>query len=359
MATIGLLVFVGGCGRSPDSAGGVDQSDGEILVEISATSTHGSLSVLVSLYPADANIHNPTSEVLEAREIVLDPAGNGSTVFTSDVVDGDSFQVGGIVNRSGGGGQEPEDGDLLFRKTSEKSGGGANVSVVKSDFEQYSTITGIGNGENNEADAGGLQVGIWEGSDRTEHTSLGWVGDVEFIVFEYRGEGGAIGSVGRHAETTPGWPVRVDDTDSTPLDIKADIDHTGAGTYYFAVYGWVLGSPDWDTAAYRHEFYVIEATNEPESDPFMGTLTVDGIVYNMHRHVMEDGATKSYRFKAIRTSDQRLSGPVNMAPFFSYWRSNGMQNGYITALEWAIELLEPELAGTFYGEDIVIPTYLP
>jgi hypothetical protein len=285
---------------------------------------------------------------LDSTRFTLDANGDGVDTLSYPAVAGERYQIAGIIDVQGVYYLSPDQGDYLFRKNTAEIDGNITVSVVEGDFDVYETISGEGTFI--ETSIGFHHVSIWHADDRTGSTSLGWIGDVDNITFKFNGYNGAIGRVGRRYNQ-----IRVDELDDSITHVNAEITHAGGGTYYFGIYGWVLDGDSWDTSTIRHEFYVIEdMTRNSETDPYIGSLTVDGIDYDMHRYEFGGG---SYRFKAIRTTDRRESGPVNLKPFFEYWRENGMDNYYLEELTWHIELLGGNHIGTFYCWNIEIPSY--
>jgi hypothetical protein len=341
------VLFISGCKSTADSTNG-EKADGTITVKIDAPDDAGRRSIYIQLYEKEVNIYDPSVVPLATTSFALDSKGDGSDTLSFNALAGEMYQVAGVIDISGLEYLSPDKGDLLFRKYTPEIDGNITVTVLESDFQVYSTISG--EGTFTETSIGRHHVSIWHSDTRTGWTSLGWVGDVDNIMFKFNGYNGAIGRVGKRYN-----PILVDDLDNSLIDVNAEIVHTGDGTYYFGVYGWVLDGESWNTSTIRHEFYVIEEmTRSSESDPRIGSLTVDDIIYDMHRHEFGGG---SYRFKAIRTTGRRISGPINLKPFFEYWRENGMENYYLSELTWHIELLGGSHTGSFYCWNITIPSY--
>lgn len=342
-----IILICVGCKTSDDSTS-KEKKDGRIIVNINASAQAGGRTLYVKLYDVTVNIYNPFVVALDSMNFKLDAGGNGNDTLAYKAVAGKIYQVAGIIDMQGSVFISPDNGDLLFTKNTTEINGNTMVSVVETDLQVYETISG--EGAFTETSIGRHHVSIWHSDTRTGWTTLGWIGDVDYINFRFNGMNGAIGRVGRHYSQK-----RIDDLDDSETSVNAYISHSGGGTYYFGIYGWVYDNDSWDNSTIKHEFYVIEnMTRSSESDPYIGTLTVDGIVYEMHRYEFGGG---SYRFKAIRTTDRRLSGPVNLKPFFEYWRENGMENLYLTELTWHIELLGGNHIGSFTCWDIDIPLY--
>ena len=211
-----------------------------------------------------------------------------------------------------------------------------------------------GDGYYTEAGTGRHHVSIWQAGYWTGNNSLSWKGDVKNILFTFDGSGGAIGRIGKWYDG-----VRVADIDESPVNVNAQVDNPAGGSYFFTIYGWVYDTTSWGPATRRDEYYVIEDWTSAESDPLIGSLTVDGVEYEMHKFTFAppEQDMPGYRFKAIRKSGKRRTGPVNMKPFFEYWLANGMEDGYLGEMTWAIELLGGRHKGTFTCTDIEIPEY--
>jgi hypothetical protein len=346
LSSILSMIIPHGCKTSGDS--NKVKTDGTITVKIDAPADIGKRNIYIKLFEKDANIYDPSVIPLATTRFTLDSRGDGSDTLSYNAVAGEIYQIAGIIDINGIDYASPDKGDLLFKKNTPEVDGNITVPIVENDFQTYSTIEG--EGTFTERSIGNHHVSIWHSDTRTGSTSLGWIGDVDNITFKHDGSNGAIGRVGRRYTQ-----IRVDEIDNSTTSVNAEISYSGNGTYYFGVYGWVLDGDSWDTSTIRHEFYVIEdMTRNAETDPHIGSLTVDDIVYEMHRHDFGGG---SYRYKAIRTTDRRLSGPINLKPFFEYWRKNGMDNYYLEEITWHIELLGGNHIGTFYCWNIDIPSY--
>jgi hypothetical protein len=342
-----ILVLVG-CKTTADATNR-EKADGMIIVRIDAPADVGGKNIYINLYEHEVNIYDPSVVPLTSTSFTLNSNGDGSDTLSFRGVGGDSYQISGIIDIQGLYYLAPDKGDYWFRKNTAAIDGDITVSVGESEFHVYETITG--EGTFNETVIGNHHVSIWQSDTRTGWTLLGWMGDVDNITFRFNGYDGTIGRVGKRYNQ-----ILVDDLDSSIVNVNAEISHTGGGTYYFGIYGWVLDGVSWDASTIRHEFYVVEnMTRNMETDPRIGALTVNGVVYDMHRYDFGGG---SYRFKAIRTTDRRLSGPINLKPFFEYWRENGMDNYYLNELTWHIELLGGNHIGTFYCWNIDIPSYI-
>lgn len=197
---------------------------------------------------------------------------------------------------------------------------------------------------------GQFTFSIWESAGATGSTRLTWSGKHQQMRFGFDIVEGAIGE----AFVRPG--VRVDAFDGAPLNATASIHFSRNSDYYFGIYGWVLSARTWDDSQVKHEFYVIQQHrySHDDEDPRIGSLVVNGVRYDMHRLRLQDG----YRFKAIRSGRGIMSGPVDMAPFFAWWRAHGMSNGYLDSIGWALEVLDYDrggAAGTFALRNISLP----
>lgn len=353
MTTAGFILGVLMCScKSPQEPTVLEQADGSITVRVDAPSNAGNKPIYLNLYEEGVNVYDPSVIPLESGNAVLDADGDGSAVLADTAIGGETYQIAGTIDVSGGAYVAPEAGDYVFRKTSGEVDGDITVALEETDLTVYQTIPGS---SFNERDIGDHHVRIWQADYWDGATSLGWIGDVDNITFTFDGSGGAIGRVSRMYSESLAGPTRVDDVDSSMVDVDALITHTGGGTYFFCIYGWVMDGLGWNSSTVRHEFYVVETWTRNETDPLIGTLTVDGVEYNMHRYAFPD--SPGYRFKAIRNTDQRLSGPINMKPFFEYWRDHGMDNLYLDEMSWAIELLTGNHEGSFYLWNVDIPTY--
>ncbi len=340
-----MLFALLGC-SSPDGPGSGKKADGLISVQFQAPSDAGNRKVFVKLYDAHTNIYDPAAEALADTFVTLGMDAKGAVSFALTAAAGEIYQIAGAVAYFGIDFTSPEKGNYLFKKETAPIDGDTDVKIGKNDFSNYSPITGGVSFRENRI--GQHHVTIWESGNRKGTVSLGWIGDVDNMTFKFNGSEGAIGRVGKRYKQK-----YVDDMpDPFTVNVDADISFTGGGKYYFCIYGWVYNNIDWNSSTIKHEYYVIEDYNRQESDPLIGSLLVDGIEYDMHRYAFGGG---SYRFKAVRKTGKRTSGPVNLKPFFQYWRKNGMENFYLEELTWAIELLYGSHKGTFYCWNIDIP----
>jgi hypothetical protein len=347
LSSILSMLVLFGCKTSGDATK-KEKADGTITIKIDAPTDVGGRNIYINLYEQNDNIYDPSVVPLATGSFTLNSQGDGSDTISYHAIGGETYQITGVIDVNGLYYPFPDQGDHLFRKYTAEINGDITVSIVESDFDVYETISGYGSFI--EADIGTHHVSIWQSDTRTGSTSLGWIGDVDNITFRFNGLNGAIGRIGKKYNQ-----IRIDDLDSSTTNVNAEITHIGDGTYYFGIYGWVFDDLSWESSSIKHEFYVIEdMTRNSESDPRIGAITVDGIVYEMHRYDFGGG---SYRYKAIRTTDRRVSGPINLKPFFEYWRENGMDNYYLYELTWHIELLGGSHNGTFYCWNIDIPSY--
>jgi len=346
-----ILLIFSQCDSSKEPTA-PENTDGSITVQIESWSFLGSKPVYIKLYRDDDNVYDPYVIPLKEISVNLDQNGEGSFVLADTATGGEKYQVTGVIDVAGAVYDWPDAGDYIFKKTTQKVDGDISVTVDGDDYYVYETIPGR---EFIQQDIGNHFVRIWQADYWQGSTSLGWMGDADNILFRFDGSGGAIGRVSRIYSSAPFEPVRVDDVDSRLVNVNAEINHSGAGTYFFCIYGWVMNGLGWSNSDVRHEFYVVETWNRNETDPYIETVMIDSIEYKMYRYEFPDQS--GYRFKAIRQTDQRLSGPINMKPFFEYWRQNGMENYYLDEMTWAIELLTGNHEGTFYLWNIDIPVY--
>jgi len=340
-----LLLFI--MCSTPQEAADPEPVDGTITLTISKQHKARNRMAYVKLFSADVNVYDPNVLPLVDTTFVVDLQGQASITFPDTMPAGKTYQIAGVIDAAGTVFRYPENGDYTFKVDTAPVDGDMTIALADDDLKAYSMITGesfISRG------TGHHSVTIWESSEREGTCSLGWIGDVDNILFRFNGKNGAIGRVG-----TSYVNKRVNDVnDDFIADVDAEIAFTGDGKYYFCIYGWVISNTNWNDSDIKHEFYVIEDYNRQETDPLIGSITVDGIEYDMHRFDFGGG---SYRFKAVRKTDVRTTGPVSMKPFFDYWRQNGMQNFYVHDLNWAIELLYGNHDGTFYCWNIDIPSF--
>ncbi|MEM7556168.1 MAG: glycoside hydrolase family 11 protein, partial [Cyanobacteria bacterium P01_A01_bin.84] len=99
--------------------------------------------------------------------------------------------------------------------------------------------------------------------------------------------------------------------------------------------GWyenyIVENSSW-TPEQMHERYT-----KPEFDgKYLGETYHDGSVYK-HYSVMHPGHGKWKMFWAVR-QDYRETGEVHIAPILEKWRENGMKNGYLSWIEYNMEL---------------------
>lgn len=331
---------------SPDEPEKAENKDGSITVNISANDDARGRKVYIKLFDKDTDVYDPHAVALDDTNFTLDMSSKGSIRLSYNASGGEFYQISGAIDMAGLQYLLPDAGDYLFSTNTAKINGDMTVNIGKADLDVFTTISG--GVSFREARTGAHLVRIWEADNRTGTESLGWIGDVDNMIFRFNGTNGAIGRVGKRY-------VRkyVDDVDDYVTNVHADISFTGDGKYYFCIYGWVYSGLDWNSSEIKHEFYVIQDYNRKESDPLIGSLTVDGIEYDMHKYDFGGG---SFRFKAVRKTDLKKTGPVNMKPFFEYWRKNGMENYYLDELTWAIELLYGRMDGTFILWNIDIPS---
>jgi hypothetical protein len=150
--------------------------------------------------------------------------------------------------------------------------------------------------------------------------------------FRFSGKGGAIGRISRISNQRTVNESVVMTGSLSGLDERV-------GKYLWGVYGWVMDQREWGDANVRHEIYVIHSLNRAETDPKIGTLDVGGKVYDMHRYKFSSGG---YRFKAVARQQavQPSLVTVDLAPFLSFWKKNGMGDSrYLHEVSWAVELL--------------------
>ncbi|MBN1646798.1 MAG: glycoside hydrolase family 11 protein [Spirochaetales bacterium] len=353
------LVFLLFCQCSSQNAVNIDKLDpGVVAVQISTDPELElqDMTVYLKLYAGDVNIYHPDTKPLAQATAVLDAEAKTTGIFEYTAADNTEYQVTALVNGSGQQGVGLNSLDLyLYEKTGKKSG----ALVVSLDMEDAVKIRSLKGRSFAEAVSETHHMRIWQADSWKGSNSLGVVGDAEQVVFSFDGTGGAIGRVGKiYSSLSEGW-VRVDDIDDTPVNVDARIEYSGPrDSYFFGIYGWVMDGKGWDASKVKDEFYVIEKTDIRESDPLIGTLEVDGVTYNMHRYKFPDSfKDHNYRFKAIRTTDQRTTGPINMKPFFEYWRANGMENNYLDEVSWLIELISGSHKGSITLWNIDLPVY--
>lgn len=143
------------------------------------------------------------------------------------------------------------------------------------------------------------------------------------------------------------------------IAVDYNVDYHPYGNSYLCVYGW--------TREPLVEYYIVESwgTWRPPGAESMGTITVDGGVYDVYRTVREnqpsiDGTATFEQYWSVR-KDKRTEGTVNVATHFAAWESMGMPMGkmYEAALTvegyqsaGSAEVLKNELT---VGGDIIEP----
>ena len=183
-------------------------------------------------------------------------------------------------------------------------------------------------------DVGARELRLWRSSSAS-YKALEIVGAANQATFRFSGKGGAIGRISRVSNRRT-----VNDSEVMKGSLSGLDESTGK--YLWGVYGWVIDRPEWDDATVRHEIYVIHSINRAETDPKIGTLEVGGKIYDMHRYKFSSGA---YRFKAVarQPAVQPAVVTVDIAPFLSFWKKNGLGDSrYLHEVSWAVELLTSE-----------------
>lgn len=180
-------------------------------------------------------------------------------------------------------------------------------------------------------DVGIRELRLWRSSSAS-YEALEIFGDAKQATFRFSGKGGAIGRISRisNRRTVNNPPVMTGSLSG--LD-------EGVGKYLWGVYGWVMDRPEWDDATVRHEIYVIHSLNRTETDPRIGTLDVEGEIYDMHRYEFSGGG---FRFKAVARNQpvQPTVVTVDLVPFLKFWTQNGLEDSrYLHEVSWAVELL--------------------
>jgi len=324
-------------------------ANGTLTVVISAPSAANGKPISLKLFEQNVNMYDPSVEPLAKYDAVLDENSHLSTVLLEEALAGHVYQLFGLINKSGSSNDVPENGDYYVSFVTQPIDGDQSIIIGKNLFERYTTIVGAGCAERS---TGTHHVRIWESKEDEMESTIGWIYDADNVLFRFDGAHGVIGRVGKKYQG-----LRVDDIDNSLTNADALITFFGSGSYYFGIYGWVFNNTGWGNSDIKHEFYVVEhMIRDRETDPKIGSITVDGIVYDMHRHTFSGGG--GYRFKAIRMSDQRLSGPINLKPFFEYWRNNGMENLLVNELTWHIEVLgSGQHNGDVYFWNVEVPDY--
>ena len=210
-----IILICVGCKTSDDSTS-KEKKDGRIIVNINASAQAGGRTLYVKLYEVTVNIYNPFVVALDSMNFKLDAGGNGNDTLAYKAVAGKIYQVAGIIDMQGSVFISPDNGDLLFTKNTTEINGNTMVSVVETDLQVYETISG--EGAFTETSIGRHHVSIWHSDTRTGWTTLGWIGDVDYINFRFNGMNGAIGRVGRHYSQK-----RIDDLDDSETSVNAYI----------------------------------------------------------------------------------------------------------------------------------------
>jgi len=180
-------------------------------------------------------------------------------------------------------------------------------------------------------DVGIRELRLWR-SNSASYKTLEIFGASNQATFRFSGMGGAIGRISRISNRR---------TVNDPVVMTGSLSGLDGrvGKYLWGVYGWVMDQREWDDATVRHEIYVIHSLNRAETDPKIGTLDVAGKVYDMHRYNFPSGG---YRFKAVARQQpvQPSDVTVDLAPFLSFWKKNGLGDSrYLHEVSWAVELL--------------------
>lgn len=351
LCLISAVMLVMACKSPSDSEPDV-KSEGTVAIHINGSANMGSRTVTAKLFEKDNNVFDLTETGFDSLTITLNRQGAGTDTFAYAGKGGEIVQIAGLIKAPGNGDKLPDANDYWFHKQGVTIDGITQVTLGESELKAYSTMAGEGSFKETNLDNHHLR--IWHADGRTGWTRLGWIGDVDQMVFRFNGSDGAIGRVGRKYSSSRGGPIYVDQIDDSPVNVKAKVNYTGPGTHLFCIYGWVMDGLGWGSSDIKHEFYVIEQLNRKEYDPVIGELEVDGIKYIMHKYDFGGG---SYRFKAVRSENPRFTGPINMKPFFEHWRQNGMENYFLDEMTWCIELIGGYSNGYFACWDIEIPDY--
>lgn len=109
------------------------------------------------------------------------------------------------------------------------------------------------------------------------------------------------------------------------IAVDYEVNYNPDGNSYLCIYGW--------TREPLVEYYVVESWGNwrpPGGNP-VGTITVDGGVYDVYRTVRVnqpsiDGNTTFEQYWSVR-QEKRTEGTVNVASHFAAWEQMGMQMG--------------------------------
>ena len=146
--------------------------------------------------------------------------------------------------------------------------------------------------------------------DRLSYFSMSWntiVGDM--ILYAGRGQG-----------TFPLWLSDI--SNKATISWEGSPDSEIPGRYAHGLYGWAGNQP----GKYLHEWYVVFEGKDPGQNYInIGSINVDGKIYDCYKQWMSWGSPPDWQFQAF-ARDKSWSPSVRLKPILKYFVDNGMHD---------------------------------
>jgi len=221
-----------------------------------------------------------------------------------------------------------------------------------------------------DAASGPFNVANWRSAGCTGTPSRQWDAGADTFNFSWNTlTGDQIGSIGvtfgsGYLQDANWNGVQIDNINpNTTMSCSAAITANNHW-FYWSIYGWTHSSYTWwgnTPGGWDNEFYIIFYTQMTPGDILaqpgcksIGSVKVDGVTFDCY---VTPRSHQSQWLAVAEPSPSTAWNPapsVNLYKIFQYWRSQGMANGYIETLSWALEGFSPS-AGTLQLTNVVIP----
>ncbi len=197
----------------------------------------------------------------------------------------------------------------------------------------------------------GLRVKLWSKNWTGPNPVLEYTASGNIIRYSFEGRGNGIGSISQMFYDTG---LRVDDV---PADARIGVGgklDCQSNSWYLGAYCYTTGRSDgrWNNGD-GDEFYIVFEHSGTPADERVGSIEVEGAVWDLYMH--DHGSGKGKRLKAIRVSGP-VPATVPIKPFLEEFRKRGMENLYWCYIGVAFELRGGSHRGSVTMTDIVLPT---
>ncbi|MGI9516592.1 MAG: hypothetical protein ACR2NP_06095 [Pirellulaceae bacterium] len=198
----------------------------------------------------------------------------------------------------------------------------------------------------------GLRVKLWRKDWTGPNPVLEYTTSGNVIRYSFSGHGHGIGSISQVYYDTG---LRVDDV---PAHIRIGMVakmEARSRSYFSGVYCFTTTRSDgrWDNGKGDEFYVVLEHSGEP-ADELVGSIEVEGAVWDLYmgNHGASRGGGR--RLKAVHASGP-VPATVPLRPFLQEFRTRGMENLYWLYIGVAFELRGGPHEGSVTMTDIVLP----